>query len=222
MLTGFAALGLLLSQNGTVPAIGHVGLTAPIMIALYALSMRTVFEYERTHREEHSEEVARHYPDVTLRLAARRYAAAALGIAVVGIALPLVGAELADAMGWTRTFVGTLLVAGATSLPELVVTIAALRLGAVNMAIAGLLGSNLFNICILAIEDFLYLPGPLLAAVSPAHAISALSATIMAGVAIIGLQYRPKSRVLGTVGWVSLALFVIYLVNTYVLYLHGH
>jgi cation:H+ antiporter len=222
VLVGLAGLGILLSRDGTVPAIGHVGITTPIMILVYAVSMRTVFEYERSHREQLSEDVARHYPDVTLRAAAWRYAAAAAGIAVAGVALPQVGATLADAMGWNRTFVGTLFVAAATSLPELVVTIAALRLGAVNMAIAGLLGSNLFNILILAIEDLLYLPGPLLAAVSPAHLTSTLSAIIMSGIAIIGLQYRPQSRLLGTVGWISLMLLAIYVFNTYALYLHGH
>jgi len=222
ILIGFAGLGVLLSQDGTVPSIGHVGLTAPIMIALYAVSMRTVFDYERSNREQLSEEVAVRYPNVTLSMAGRRYVAAALGIAVTGVALPYVSSELANVMGWNTTFVGTLFVAGATSLPELVVTIAAVRLGALNMAIAGLLGSNLFNMLILAVLDFLYLPGPLFSAVSSAHTLSALSASVMAGVAIIGLQYRPKSRVLGTVGWVSLSLFVIYLVNTYILYLHGH
>jgi cation:H+ antiporter len=222
LLIGFAGLSILVAQSGSVPAIGHVGVTTPIMIALYAVSMRTVFDYERKHREEMSEEVARQYPDVTLRAAVHRYAAAALGVAAAGALLPYVASELATVMGWNRTFVGTLLVAAVTSLPELVVTTAALRLGAVNMAVAGLLGSNLFDILILAIEDILYLPGPLLAAVSPAHAISALSATVMAGVTIIGLQYRPRSRLFGTVGWISLALFTIYLLYTYVLYLHGH
>jgi cation:H+ antiporter len=222
LLIAFAGLSILLAQNGMVPAIGHIGLTTPVMIALYAIAMRSVFEYERVNLEHMSEEVTRHYPHVTLRMAVRRYVVAAIGIMVVGIALPYVASELAEAMGWNRTFVGTLLVAGVTSLPELVVTIAAFRFGAVNMAIAGLLGSNLFDILILAIEDILYVPGPLLAAISPTHTITALSATIMTGTAIIGLQYRPKSRLMGTVGWVSLALFTIYLLNTYVLYLHGH
>ena len=125
--------------------------------------------------------VARRHPDVTLAMAARRYAAAAAAIAVAGVALPFAGSAIADIMGWNRTFVGTLLIAGATSLPELVVTIAAVRYGALNMAVAGLLGSNLFNMLILAIEDGLYLPGPLLAHVSPAHAVSAISAMIMTG-----------------------------------------
>jgi cation:H+ antiporter len=43
----------------------------------------------------------------------------------------------------------------------------------------------------------------------------------MTGIAIIGLLYRPEGRVLGTVGWVSLGLFIMYLINSYLLYIHG-
>ncbi len=81
-----------------------------------------------------------------------------------GVWLPFVGADLADAMGWQRSFVGSLFVACATSVPELVVTIAALRFGAVNMAIANLLGSNLFDILILAVDDIFYRKGPIVLA----------------------------------------------------------
>ena len=222
VLIGFVALTILIEQNGGGLRLGHIGISTPIMLLLYAGAMRTVFVYERDHREQFSEDVARRHPDVTLGMAARRYAAAAAAIAVAGVALPFAGSAIADIMGWNRTFVGTLLIAGATSLPELVVTIAAVRYGALNMAVAGLLGSNLFNMLILAIEDELYLPGPLLAHVSPAHAVSAISAMIMTGIAIIGLQFGPRSRIFGTVGWASLAIFTVYLFNSYVLYLHGH
>lgn len=116
---------------------------------------------------------------------------------------------------------GTLFVAFATSVPELVVTLAAVRLGALDMAIGNLLGSNLFDMLLVAIDDLFYTPGPILAEVSPAHAISAMSALVMTGLAIVGLYYRPRGRVLRTAGWVSLALFVIYLLNAYVLFLHG-
>ena len=56
------------------------------------------------------------------------------------------------------TFVGTLFVAAATSVPEMIVTIAAVRLGALDMGIANLLGSNLFNMLVLAIDDIAYQP----------------------------------------------------------------
>ena len=142
-------------------------------------------------------------------------------IIAAGTALPFVATQLAEQMGWHRTFVGTLLVAAVTSLPELIVTIAACRIGALDMAVANLLGSNLFNILVLGIDDLLFPDGPLLYHASPVHAVSAMSAVIMSGIVIVGLVYRPRARVLRTVGWTSLALFTMYLLNSYFLYLHG-
>jgi cation:H+ antiporter len=119
------------------------------------------------------------------------------------------------------SFVGTLLIAAATSLPELVVAISALRLRAVEMAFAGLLGSNLFDVLILAIDDLAYSKGSLLAAASPAHAGSALIAAIMSGIVIVGLLYRPKARFFGIFTWISMALLVLYLMSSYAIFLHG-
>ena len=101
-------------------------------------------------------------------------------------------------------------------------TVAAVKLGALNMAVAGLLGSNLFNMVVLALEDLLYVKGPLLSDVSSTHAVSAMSAAIMSGLFISGLQFRPPSKLLGLAGWISIALFMIYMFNSYMMYLYGH
>lgn len=109
-----------------------------------------------------------------LAAAIGRYIAAAAVVAAAGTWLPFIGLEIAEAMGWRTSFVGTIFVAAATSLPELVVTIAALRLGAVDMAVdmavGNLLGRNLFDILVLAIDDLAYTDGSLLASSSPANA----------------------------------------------------
>jgi cation:H+ antiporter len=124
-------------------------------------------------------------------------------------------------MGWGQSFVGTLLVAAVTSAPEMAVAFSAFRIGALDMAIAGLLGSNLFDILILAVDDVLYQAGPLLASVSRVHALSAFTAIMMSGVAVIGLFLRAHARPFLTVGWTSLALFALYLMNSYLLYMYA-
>jgi cation:H+ antiporter len=106
-------------------------------------------------------------------------------------------------------------------LPELAVTLSALRMGALDMAIGNLLGSNLFNVLIIAIDDLFYRPGSLLAAVSPVHAVTVGSAITMTGLAMVGLFFRPGGRVLRAISWISLGLMAMYLLNTYVLYLYG-
>jgi cation:H+ antiporter len=219
VMIGYAGMSLLLAGRGLGAAIGHVGIYTPVILLLYLLAMRTVFRYEYEHREEFAEEIAQRYPKITLARAILRYAVAAVAVIGAGTWLSFVATALAEAMGWQTSFVGTLFVAAATSLPELVVTIAALRIGALDMAIANLFGSNLFDMAILAVDDLLFIKGPILSYVSPIHAVSAMSGVIMAGICIIGLLYRPQVRVFRAVGWISLSLFVVYLLNSYVLYI---
>jgi cation:H+ antiporter len=221
ILIGLVGFSVLLAGHGASFSIGHVGVYTPMITVLYGIAMFTVFRYERRRMAEFSEEVAERYPNVTLRQAVLRYAVAALVVIGAGTWLPFVGEQLAEVMGWHKTFVGTMFVAFATSVPEMVVTITALRIGALDMAIGNLFGSNLFDIAIVAVDDVFYLKGPILSYVSPLHAVSAVSAIMMNGVAITGLLYRPKTRLFQSVGWASLLLLSLYLLNSYVLFLYG-
>jgi cation:H+ antiporter len=227
VMLGFTMVSLLVSHMGPaggdpLPAfLANLGfsLATPVVFLLYLVAMRTVFHYERAHMVPATEPLAADLP--TLRQAATRFTMAAAVVTAAGIWLPFAAVQLADAMGWSRSFVGSMFVAFVTTLPELAVTLSALRMGAVDMAIGNLLGSNLFNVAIIAVDDLFYRQGSLLADGSPVHAVTAGSAIVMTGLAMIGLFFRPRSRVLRAVGWVSLGLLAIYLLNTYVLYLHG-
>ena len=76
ILIGFAGLNLLLADQGTSYAIGHIGLYTPIIIGLYLLAVRTVFVYERDHREAFVEGAAERYPEISLQSAMLRFAIA--------------------------------------------------------------------------------------------------------------------------------------------------
>ncbi len=227
VMLGFTLIGLLMSPVGQPQEIKTTsvamqlgfGLTTPILLVLYLVAMRTVFAYERDHTK--TEAAKGNTSSPSLRGAIARFALAAAVVASAGIWLPFVATDLAHAMGWNKSFVGSLFVAMATSLPELAVTLSALRMGALDMAIGNLLGSNLFNVLIIAIDDLFYHPGALLAVVSPVHAVTVGSAITMTGLAMVGLFFRPGGRVLRAISWVSLGLMALYLLNTYVLYLYG-
>jgi cation:H+ antiporter len=221
ILIGFVGFNVLLVDSAFDVALGHVGLYTPLIIVLYAVAMRTVFRYERAQMAVYTEEHAERYPEISLRQAVQRYVLAALVVVGAGIWLPFIGEQIARVMEWEATFVGTLFVAFATSVPEMVVTVSAMRLGALDMAIGNLLGSNLFDILIVAVDDIFFTRGPILAHVSPVHAVSAMSAVMMTGIVIVGLLYRPKTRLFRAAGWASLLLLGVYLLNAFVLYLHG-
>ncbi len=220
ILIGSAGAFLLLSHSALDVQLFHVSGYTPFIIVLYFVAMRAAFVYERRMRPP--PEIVRLQSGVSMGRAVLGYGIAAAIVAAAGTGLPFIGQNIATTMGWKTTFVGTLLIAAATSVPELVVTISALRLGAVDMAIGSLLGSNLFDILILAFDDIAYRKGPLLGAVAPTNAITAFAAAIMSGIFIVAMLYKPETRLRGTVSWVSLSLLVIYLFSAYAAYLLGH
>ena len=109
-------------------------------------------------------------------------------------------------MGWSRSFVDTLFMAFITTLPEIAVTLLALRLRVLDMAMGNQLGSSLFNVAILAIDDIFYTWGPLLADASPVHGGTAIATVVMSGLVVIGLMIRPQGRELRVLSWVSVRL----------------
>jgi cation:H+ antiporter len=222
ILIAFAGFSLLLDHAGLSPRIGHVGFYSPFIVLVYLVAMRAVYSYERRTLADYTEVSAERYPGVTLRSAIKGYTLAALAVVIAGSWLPFVAKGISELMGWGQSFVGTLLVAAVTSAPEAAVTISALRIGALDMAIANLLGSNLFDIVILAIDDLFYTQGPLLAHVDASHVLTAFTAVMMSALVTVGFIFRPQGRAMLGLTWVSLGLFMLYVLNSWILFEHAH
>ncbi|MBL8332127.1 MAG: sodium:calcium antiporter [Rubrivivax sp.] len=218
VMLGFVALSLL--TGARAPAVLHVGVYSPMLLVLYLLALKAVHARERRAQVPGAATCAPG-PDAPTRRQWQRFGSAGLVVLLAGSWLPAVADGLATELGLSRSFVGTVLVAMVTTLPEMAVTLGALRLGALDMAIANLLGSNLFNVAILAIDDAFYLRGPLLAGVAAVHAGTAVTAVVMTGLVIIGLVMRPQGRTLRVVSWISVGLAATYLVNAALVYLGG-
>jgi cation:H+ antiporter len=222
LLIAFAGFSLLLDHAGMSPVLGHVGLYSPLIMVVYLVAMRAVYSYERRTLSEYAEVSAERYPEVTLRNAVKGYTQASIAVVLAGSWLPFIAKDISTMMGWGQSFVGTLLVAGVTSAPEAAVTFSALRIGALDMAIANLLGSNLFDIAILPVEDLFYSNGPLLAHVDSSHALTAFTSVMMSVLVIVGLTFRPQKRVVLGLTWISLGLFMLYILNSWILFEHAH
>jgi len=209
MLVGIAGLALL--GGAPLPALGWMGLYSPLLIALYFVAMRLIFAQERQRRARESREVAEEmqYAETTLRSAALRYAGAAALVVGAALWLPRLGATIAQQTGLGEAFVGSLFIAITTSLPEIVVSITAVRIGALDLGIGNVLGSNLFNLLILGLDDLFYRQGPLMAAVDPSHGISILAVVVMYALFLVGLTYKAlKKRFVVT--WDTAAIAVVY------------
>ncbi len=216
-LLGSTALSLLFARQ--IGALGWIGPYSLVFLLGYVAALHLIHRYERRRRAEFLRERAEEprYAAIPLRTAVVRYVGNAAGVVAAAGLLPHLSKGIARGTGLGETFVGNAFVAVSTSLPEVVVSLAALRMGAVDLAIGNLFGSNIFNISILAVDDLFYTAGPLLSAVSPFHLVSALSAIVMSATAIVGLTYRAERKIL-FMAWDSVAILGIYLGNLLLLY----
>ena len=119
--------------------------------------------------------------------------------------------------GPSTSFVGTLFLAASTSLPEIAVSIAAIRMGSIDLAVGGLLGSNIFNVLILALDDIFYTKGHLLKDASDINILSAFAVIIMSAIVIIGLNFRATGKRY-FLSWDAALIFLIYIINIVLLY----
>ncbi len=217
LLLGLIAVNVYV--GGVFPTVGWICVFSFLYFALYVVAMRVVFLYNKRRIAAVVREMAEElrYEDVTAARAYALYGVNAVLIVAVAAYLPHIGERIAAMTGFGQTFVGSFFIALSTSLPELVVTVAAIRLGAVDLALGNLFGSNLFNIAVLAIEDFLYTKGPLLASASPNHVVTAGAAIAMTAAAIVGLTYRTIKRPF-FLAWDSMGILALYFVGQVILY----
>lgn len=218
LLTGVAAIGLIIDER--VVSIGWVGVYTPVLIALYFVAMRVIFTHEQHRRARETQEIAEElqYGETTMQSAVMHYITAAVLVIAAALWLPQLGAELARQTGLGDAFVGSLFVALTTSLPEIVVSLAAVRLGAVDLGIANVLGSNLFNLLILGLDDIFYREGPLLAVAAASHSVTVMAIVMMNALFLIGLTYKViKKRFVVT--WDTGAIAAVYLLAVGLSYL---
>jgi len=154
-------------------------------------------------------EEARH----SLRFEVARFAVAAGVIVVAAPMLAWSAKGIADTTGVGQTFVGAFLLGAATSLPELVTSLAAVRIGAYDLAVGNLFGSNAFNMTILFAADLAYVPGPILAAVAPAQVVAGVGAILLMAIALAAVVHgtRTRMRRLEPDALVVLVLYVLLL-----------
>lgn len=117
-----------------------------------------------------------------------------IAFAFVGVAVFLIGSRLAqyadaisDATGLGRLWIGTVLLAASTSLPELTTDVNAATLGTIDIGVGDLFGSSLANMLLLALLDLAYARRRILDHVSPDHALVgtiAIVSTAIAGAAL--------------------------------------
>jgi len=205
---------------------------SPVLFLTYLFAMRLIFRDEKAAMAESARGEAGPKPTGDIKREAIGFGICAAVILGAGLWLSSSADRLAEyefhVRGGTlvlgHTFVGALLLAIVTSLPELVVTISSFALGAHAMALGNLLGSNIFNVAIIAVADVghrivqgktIFLGGaePL----KPVHLLMALVPLLMTAVLMVGLAGRRQKRRLPA-GWETVLLVLIYLAGIYLVF----
>jgi len=217
VLVAFATVCILISTKVHDMGIGWMGMYTPLIILLYLFVMRVIFVREQRQNFQPSQDMdVSKYEPMSLRKTYLSFALAAMFVIGAGIWLAFIGEDIAEATGWGESFVGSLFIAFTTSLPELSVSFAALRLGAVDMCVANIIGSNLFNMAIIGVDDLFYWQGPVLAAVSDSHMFTGLIVLAMSCTIMVGLSSRTRHKTPLRVSWYVPLLIGLYLLGAYI------
>lgn len=191
----------------------HVGASSIFIFVLYLVFMRIIF---RERKAETTEE--KKYKDRSLSKEIAIFAFSALIIIGVGIYLPLVGKDLARIMNWNDSFVGVIFLALVTSFPEFVVSFSTARMGAFDMLLGNITGSNLFNIAIIFVIDVAYVKGNVLVEASSANISVGLVAILMNFIIFFAVVRRSSYRLLNIISINGIILIALYIINLLVIY----
>jgi cation:H+ antiporter len=188
ILTGYAAIIMLVPFPGRFLWVGFDTLMIPVF---YVLGSWLLIRMERRHAVE-AATIDLSVRERSLVGAILWFVAAAGVIVFAGTTLADTGEAIARETGLGQTLVGSLLIGITTSLPELVTTFTAARMGILDMAIGNIFGANLFNIMIIFFADLFYTGGPIMQNISPIHLVTAVMSIILTALAVAGLIYRSQ------------------------------
>jgi len=199
--------------------IGWVGIDSLIIIAAYIVAVRLI-QGNAPHASKSGTP-----PDIpegtaSLRKGVIGFLLAAGALVVVTPIMVQSANEIALITGLGTTFIGTTLVALVTSLPELVTTLAAIKIGANDMAIGNLFGSNMFNMFAIGLTDVFFTQGRFLSIIDSSFLLVGMLGLIMTGMGLIGNLAKLEKRI-----WIfeidALALILVYFAGLWLLYIRG-
>ncbi|MYL30940.1 sodium:calcium antiporter [Halobacillus halophilus] len=188
----------------------NIGIEMFILVGLYIAATRFINQGE----EEEIDEAAAVGKDYSLKGAVTGFIITALLVFASGSALSISGDQLAQQTGMSSSFVGSFLIAASTSLPELVTVLVAMKMSNYGMALGSILGSNLFNLQLLAVTDIFYQKGAILQSLSSTHLPVALLSAAMLFLTVFMVNRKPKENSF-RYAVPSLIMIVIYFAASY-------
>ncbi len=208
---------ILLASYGPDFALGWIHPATPILLFVYIsgliLTRRSrqtpmwrAVDTAETQHEKDKEPSDKEGATGSLLL---RLSVLAVIVSGAGYAISTSGMELAGRTGLDSGLIGALLTSTVTSTPELVTTLAAVRRGAVTLAVGGIFGGNTFDVLFVAFSDLAYRPGSIYHALDSRDAFLISLTLAMTAVLLIGLLLRER-RGPANIGFEGVTVLLLY------------
>jgi cation:H+ antiporter len=191
----------------------------PIMFVVYAYGLRIsgrvrknpMWQAEQTSetQADEPEEGAEHG---SLGGLVARMALFALLVGIAGWFVARTGTAIAELSGLSQTLIGGFLTAVSTSLPELVTSVAAVRRGALTLAVGGIIGGNAFDTLFIAVSDIAYREGSIYAAIGSRQIFFVALGMALTVVLIMGMIQRERHG-FANIGFESAFIALLYLLS---------
>jgi len=204
---------------GTLPSWTILGIhpATGILVLTYAFGVRlaTAARTEPMWRAADTDETRVDAPEDEARsgrptqLLVAQFCCLGVLVGIAGWLIAATGLQISARSGISETVVGALLTATATSLPELVTTLAAVRRGALQLAVGGIVGGNTFDVLFLALSDVAYREGSLYHEMGTRVQFWTALAVLMTGVLLLGLLRREKHG-FANIGFESSVILALY------------
>ncbi len=189
----------------------------PLIVIAYLFGLHLVHRTEarpmwfpRLTRQTVSDEPEKHHRG-RLDIVWIGFIGMAVVTAMAGWILMEAAKNIADQAGLSETLVGGLFTALATSTPELVTTIAAIRIGALTLAVSNIFGTNCFNMLVIAAADVGYSQGSIYHDMAMVQMTWALVSILMTAILLMGLVRR-ETYGIGRIGFESALILSVYAV----------
>lgn len=212
---------VLFGLTGPDVTVGHVHPVTPVLFIAAAAGFALAFRSSRAPmwKPTQTTDTVEDAPDAGQQGASPgklvvRFLVVAGAVTAAGAVIAHTTGNIADQTGISETLAGGLLSGVATSLPELVTTIAAVRRGALTLAVSDIVGGNFFDVLFVAAADLVYFRGSLYHAegVGESEAFLTVLAILLTLIFLLGLLYRQRAGP-GNIGFESVLMLVVYVLG---------
>lgn len=207
----------MIAATGPDLSVAAVHPATPLMIIFYVFGWRMVSQVQatpmwsvhRTHETVFDEPGEEDEDQPGLVGLWARFGIYAVLIATAGWLVGRTGVSIALETGLSQTVVGGLMTALATSIPELVTSIAAVRRGALTLAVSNVIGGNAFDTLFVSFSDIVYRGGSLYHAITDRQLFLFMVTILMTAILMMGFVRR-ETYGIANIGFESVLIAALY------------